>query len=189
MKLALYLALITTALSLASCGEDNGYVIDGTVYGGRNFEDQTIYLSPLSAANFREGADSAVIHDGRFRFQGDVEQDGIFVLRMRPMMKLFIGETFVVKEPGQIKVRLNQVSSVGGTPQNDSLQAWFDFKQHIDSLITDLKKQKKRLPAEQAYVIEEQRDSLRAVFEKRCRQAVSLNTNAFGDFVDKWYVR
>lgn len=189
MKIIIFLAAISMALSLPSCNEDSGYVIDGSVYGGRNFEDQTIYLSPLSAASLREGADSAVIHDGRFRFEGNVDEDGVYVLRMRPMMKLFIGEPFIIKEPGRIRVRLNQVSSVAGTPQNDSLQAWFAFKSHIDSVLTDLKKQRKRLPADKADAIEAQRDSVKAVFETRCRQAVSLNNNAFGEFVDKWYVR
>lgn len=189
MKLTIFLAAISVALALASCDEDNGYVIDGSVYGGRNFEDQTIYLTPLSATSLKEDADSAIIHDGRFRFEGKADADGVFVLRMRPMMKLFIGEPFVIKEPGRIRVRLNQVSSVGGTPQNDSLQAWFSFKSHVDSVLTDLKRQKKRASAQQADAIEAQRDSVRAVFERRCRQAVSLNNNAFGDFVDKWYVR
>lgn len=189
MKLTIFLVAISMALSLASCNDDRGFVIDGSVYGGRNFEDQTIYLTPLSATSLKEDADSAIIHDGRFRFDGNVDEDGVFVLRMRPMMKLFIGEPFVIKEPGRIRVRLNQVSSVGGTPQNDSLQAWFTFKSHTDSVLTDLKKQKKRASVEQAAAIEAQRDSVRAAFERRCRQAVALNNNAFGEFVDKWYVR
>lgn len=189
MKVTILLAAIAMALSFSSCESDNSYVIEGSVYGGRNFEDQTIYLTPLTAASIQEVSDSAVIHDGHFRFEGEVDEDGVYVLRMRPMMKLFIGEPFVVKEPGQIRVRLNQVSSVGGTPQNDSLQAWFMYKSHTDSLMTDLKKLKKRAPAEQAEAIEAQRDSVKAAFDIRCRQTVSLNNNAFGEFVDKWYVR
>lgn len=189
MKVAIFIAAISMALSLASCNDGSGYVIDGSVYGGRNFEDQTIYLAPLSASSYRENADSAVIHDGRFRFEGKADVDGIFVLRVRPMMKLFIGEPFLIKEPGQIKVRLNQISSVGGTPQNDSLQALLSYKLHIDSLLTDLKKQRKRLPADEVVALDAKRDSLKALFESRCRQAVSLNNNAYGEFVDKWYVR
>lgn len=189
MKVAILIGAIAMAMSFASCSEDDGYVIDGSVYGGRNFEDQTIYLAPLSASSYNADADSAVIHDGRFRFEGKADLDGIFVIRVRPMMKLFIGEPFIIKEPGQIKVRLNQMSTVAGTPQNDSLQALLTFKTHLDSLLTDLKKQRKRLPAEQYGEIDAKRDSLKAVFESRCRQTVSLNHNAYSEFVDKWFVR
>lgn len=189
MKNLKFFTAIFMAFSLAACQNDNGYVIDGSVYGGRNFEDQTIYLAPLAAASVQANSDSAVIHDGRFRFEGYAKEDGVYVLRMRPMMKLFIGEPFVIIEPGHIRVRLNQVSTVGGTPQNDSLQAWNDFKARNDSALTEIKRQIKRATPDEVSSLVVMQDSLKAVFEKKSRETVSVNSNAFGEFVDKWYVR
>lgn len=178
------------ALAIASCQEDNRYVIEGSVYGGRDFEDQTIYLSPLSAASVQENADSAIIHDGRFHFEGTAEQDGVYILRMRPMMRLFIGELYIIREPGRIRAKLSQVSTASGTPQNDSLQAWRDFKYVNDSLLTDIKRRLKKSSPEEMDVLHQQQDSIKAVFEKRCRETVAANPNtAYGDFIDKWYVR
>lgn len=97
MNKAALFAFVGLALAIVSCQDDNRYVIEGSVYGGRDFEDQTIYLSPLSAASVQENADSAIIHDGRFHFEGTVEQDGVYILRMRPMMRLFIGELYIVR--------------------------------------------------------------------------------------------
>lgn len=190
MKGTSLFTVIVAALSLfCSCEKDNSFVIDGTVYGGRNFEDQTIYLTPLSAACVHDCADSATIHDGHFRFEGIADQDGVYVIRLRPMMKLFIGEPFVIKEPGHIRVKLNQVSTVCGTPQNDSLQAWCNFKAQNDSLLTDIKKKIKRASPREFDSLIAQRDSIKNIFERRCRDVVSQNQNAFGEFVDKWYVR
>ncbi|MGN0010460.1 MAG: DUF4369 domain-containing protein [Marinilabiliaceae bacterium] len=189
MKIVVFFAAMVMVLGLSSCQQDKRFVIDGSVYGGRNFEDQTVYLTPLTATSVHEVSDSAVIHDGRFRFEGDAEHDGVYVLRMRPMMKLFIGEPFIIKEPGHITVRLSQVSSVSGTPQNDSLQAWCEFKAHVDSIMTETKRQQKRACPSDFDALAQKRDSVKAVFETRCRAIVNANNNAFGDFVDKWYVR
>ncbi len=190
MKKAALLAFIGLALAITSCNEDNRFVIEGSVCGGRDFEDQTIYLSPLSAASVQGNADSAVIHDGRFRFEGTAEQDGVYILRMRPMMRLFIGELYIIREPGRIRAKLNQVSTASGTPQNDSLQAWRDFKFVNDSLLTDIKRKLKKASPDEMAALHAQQDSIKAVFERRCRETVEANPNtAYGDFIDKWYVR
>ncbi len=179
------LVCLFAVCTLASCGKKQTYTIEGTLYGGKNFEDQIIYLVPFSGAT-SENIDSAVIHDSRFRFSGEAETDEVYILRMRPMMRLFIDELIIIREPGRIKTRLSQVSSAKGTPQNDSLQHWREFKMHIDSALTDVRKKMKRAQPEEYKDLRLQQDSIRAVFDRHNKQSITLNNNAFGDFLSKY---
>ena len=157
------------------------------MYGGKNFEDQMIYLVPFSGAT-TENIDSAVVHNSRFKFTGTVEHEGVYIIRMRPMMRLFINELIVIKEPGRIRTRLSSTSSAKGTPLNDSLQAWREYKQMIDDQMVDIRKQMKKATGEELARLKAQSDSLKSMFDRRNKQSITLNNNAFGEFLDK-YVR
>ena len=54
------------------------------------------------------------------------------VLRMRILLRLKFQELLVVTEPGVTSVRIDSISSASGTPQNDALQHWKDWKQKTD---------------------------------------------------------
>ncbi len=173
----------------ASCQEDKTYTIEGSIYGGRNFEDQTIYLVPFTGST-AGSVDSAVIHDSRFRFSGTAPKDEVYIVRMRPMMRLFIDEVILVREPGHIHVKLSDVSTASGTPLNDSLQNWRDFKQDLDSQLEDIKKKLRRATPDEALSLKAAQDSIKTLFDKRNRASAAINNNnAFGDFLDNWIIR
>ena len=178
-------SLVSIVLLAASCAKDDSYVIEGTLYGGKNFEDQIIYLVPFEGAT-PENIDSAVIHDGRFRFDGKAKEDGVYIIRMRPMMRLFIDELIVIKEPGRIHTMLSQHSSAKGTPQNDSLQSWREYKASVDSVMLDVRKQMKKATGEDLEALKRKQDTLKAQFDAHNRASISVNNNAFGEFLDKY---
>lgn len=183
------LLIVLGALFLASCHEDKSYTIEGSIYGGRNFEDQTIYLVPFKGSASGR-VDSAVIHDGRFRFSGTTSKDEVYTVRMRPMMRLFIDEVILVREPGHIHVKLSEVSAASGTPLNDSLQNWRNFKQDLDDQLEDIKKKLRRATPDEAQSLKTAQDSIKNLFDKRNRASAAINNNnAFGDFLDNWIIR
>ena len=131
-------SLLTLVLLCLLCGcstNEKHYIIDGAVYGGGKFEGETIYLVPFQNAS-SERIDSAVVHNGCFRFEGVADSSEIYILRMRPMMRLFIQELLVVREPGHIRTILNKISSASGTPLNDSFQVWKNYKVSTDSILS-----------------------------------------------------
>lgn len=176
------------ALCASSCQPDKTYVVEGSLYGGRNFEDQYIYLVPLRGG-YESRVDSAAVHDGRFRFDGVVVEPEVCLLRMRPMMRLFIQEATIIREPGHIKAVLSAQSKVGGTALNDSLQHWVDAKAHADSLLLVLKKQLKKAEGPDSADIAERQDSIRNDFSLFTLETLRRNsTNIFGEYLDL-YIR
>lgn len=180
---------ILFACALSSCEKDKTYSIEGSIYGGRNFEDQTIYLVPFSGGA-SGGVDSAKVHDGRFRFDGVAEKDEICIVRMRPMMRLFIDEVLLVREAGHVHVNLSENSSASGTPLNDSLQCWREYKRELDNQLEDIKKKLRRATPEEYAALTASQDSIKNLFDRRNRASAAVNTNnAFGDFLDNWIIR
>lgn len=177
------------SIILVACHDDRTFSIEGSIYGGRNFEDQTIYLVPFSGGN-SGSVDSATIHDSRFVFRGEAAQDEVCIIRMRPMMRLFVEEVILVREPGHIHVKLSETSSAMGTPLNDSLQAWRNYKQGLDVQLEDIKKRMRRATPSQLHALQESQDSIKALFDKHNRVSAALNNNnAFGYFLDNWIIR
>lgn len=179
--------ILLTVVAMSSCSDDNKYIIDGALYGGTSFEGETIYLVPFVNAT-EENVDSATIHNGRFRFEGSIEGNEVCILRMRPMMKLFIKELIFVKEPGHISTLLSKTSSAKGTPLNDSLQAWNQYKFGIDSISVSINKAMKRATDDEELLkqLQLKSDSLRLAFDKHNRQVVENNDNAFGRYIEKF---
>lgn len=182
------LAVLALAM-LTACQQDKSYVVEGSIYGGRNFEDQTIYLVPFSGSMAGK-VDSATIHDGRFRFDGSAPKSDICILRMRPMMRLFIEELIIVREPGRVRVKLSDVSSAAGTPLNDSLQSWREYKRALDEQMAELKKKMRKASPSELRELNAEQDSLKRLFDIHNRAAVAVNdNNAFGEFLESWIVR
>lgn len=179
--------IFLSMLTLAACSDDNNYVIEGALYGGTSFEGETIYLVPFVNAT-EEDVDSATIHNGRFRFEGSIDGNEMCILRMRPMMKLFIKELIFVKEPGHISTLLSKTSYAKGTPLNDSLQAWNQYKLGIDSVSIAINKAVKRAADDEELLkkLQLKSDSLRLAFDKHNRQVVENNDNAFGRYIEKF---
>ena len=127
-------ALVAATILLCGCqgskeeaaapGADE-FVIEGTLPAGR-YEGACIYLVPMLGPHPRPVDSTFVARDGSFRFAGNVEH--VAVLRLALRWRYGIQDLLVVTEPGVIRATMDSISWGGGTPQNDSLQAW---KEHL----------------------------------------------------------
>ncbi|MDO4165675.1 MAG: AhpC/TSA family protein [Bacteroides sp.] len=114
---SLMMAVCTAvAVSLSSCADKpKGYVIEGSVVGT---ESGTIYLKKYEDRAFTD-ADSAVITDGKFRFEGVTPEDLAYGLTTvkdsrSPLMFFLANEHINV----QIDESANAIT-VSGSPVND----------------------------------------------------------------------
>ncbi len=184
MRKTIFLILTLIAV-LPSCTQKKTYSIDGAVYAGGNFEGEMVYLVPF----FNEEnlpSDSAVIQNGRFHFDGEIDEAQVYVLRFRPMMELFLDKLVVIKEPGKIWTVLNRPSTAKGTALNDSLQQWREVHAQINQKLSKLNKQLKHAEAEEYDAIATEIDSIKHDFERYNRGVIERNDNAFGSFVDRF---
>lgn len=120
---------------LASCSQEKGYVIYGTV-SNPDLEGAQVFLVPLENA-VKETIDSVTIHNQVFEFRGTEEK--MAEIRIEMYKRYGNENLLVVTEPGETFVTIGQISSGRGTPQNDTLQVWKNItKQHyqqVSSLI------------------------------------------------------
>lgn len=100
------------------------FVIEGTLPANR-YDSACLYLVPMRGPHPRP-VDSVFINsDGKFRFEGNVEQMAVLRLSMR--QRYDVQDLLVCTEPGLTRVVLDSVSScINGTPQNQILQQWKD---------------------------------------------------------------
>lgn len=124
---------MTAALMLgASCGNnpeptqvpadlgEGAFVIEGQM-PAEKFDSACLYLVPMLGPHPRPVDSVFVGKDGKFRFEGNVEQ--MAVLRLDYHWRVRVQDLLVVTEPGVTHVMLDSISSGYGTPQNDSLQS------------------------------------------------------------------
>jgi len=121
-----WLVLFTVCL-LVACSPSQMGVIEGTL-PDLSYDGEQLYLVPLQGAT-SENVDSVQIENGLFRFEKVVDEPQIFILRLRPLLRLKVQELLVVVEPGATAIAtLGAPSSGGGTALNDSLQQWKENK-------------------------------------------------------------
>ena len=181
-KVLLYFLSYIILTGCAGSGKDQ-YTIVGSVTI-HDYENEWVYLIPLKGAT-AETVDSIKVKKGKFRFEGEVENPEIRILRMRPIMKFKLQELLVVVERGTLNVNLDSVSYAHGTPQNDILQQWKEEKMKSDSMILSLSKQKKieSAPAE-LDSIENEQEQIRALFNDYNYNLVkATGFNTVGTFI------
>lgn len=122
----LYAFLFLTCLTCCK-SENKKYTIEGTVPSTK-YDGEWIYLVPAEKTSSSH-ADSVKITNASFTFEGNKEQ--MSIIRTRPLLRLKLQELLLVTEPGTVKVIVDSVSSVHGTPQNDALQSWKVEKEKI----------------------------------------------------------
>lgn len=104
------------ALLLVACGNPTKYTITGTAPA----ECEGKYVFMLRHGNFRYGernsnCDSALVENGKFRFEGNIVGDSIrFLSNSNKVID-------VILEPGNITCDLSVDGSQGGTPLNEAL--------------------------------------------------------------------
>ena len=172
--------------AFVSCGEDKSYIIDGIVYGGVNFEGQQVKLCPLQGAT-AENTDSTTIHNGKFRFEGVVDRDELCIIHVPPMLRVFImREPIFIREPGHIRITLGERNVIKGTPLNDSLQVWYDYRLELDSIQKSIHQQMKHVDALGQVKFLDEIEKLKSERENRIRETSLRNNNLFGDYIDKF---
>ena len=121
------MALVVIIL-IDSCKTDTTCRIHGTV-GIEHLNGKRIFLVPLFGPQTAEYVDSVVIKDGKFEFTTDSAK--MFKILVDYHFRNGVQTLLVVGEPGDIQVTIDSISSAGGAPQNDSLQAWKELtEQH-----------------------------------------------------------
>ena len=102
------------------------------------------------------------------------------------MLRINLQELLVVKEPGEIAVKIGSKSSAGGTALNDSIQQWKEKKAVADFLYEDLSHQYKMANEADQSVIKQKEDSLSVRIVKFHYNFVLHNlNNVVGKFVKK----
>jgi len=136
-KHLLLLPLLT--LLFYSCADHRTYEIKGTL-PHEKYDGEYVFLLPLDGVMPRI-IDSVRIENKSFVFTGKADSAQVKIIRLRPQLRLEIQELLVVQEPGEkIWVKLDSLSSSGGTRQNDSLQAWKEIKMKADHTMYILRK-------------------------------------------------
>lgn len=117
------------------------FVIEGTL-PPNHYDSACLYLVPMQGPHPRP-VDSVFINaDGKFRFDGNVEQMAVLRLTMR--QRYGVQELLVCTEPGLTQVVLDTVSScIEGTPQNLLLQQWKDRMSQFNQDALSLRSLKK----------------------------------------------
>lgn len=100
------------------------FVIEGTLPANR-YDSACLYLVPMQGPHPRPVDSVFVNADGKFRFEGNVEQ--MAVLRLSMHQRYGTQDLLVCTEPGLTRVVLDSISYCAeGTPQNIALQQWKD---------------------------------------------------------------
>ena len=114
------IVILLSIIAFASCNNAPKCVIEGTV-GDSNLNGKRIFLVPLYHEDSL-GVDSVVIENNKFRFERS--QEFLADIRMDFHYRQHTENLLVITEPGNVQVVIDTISHGGGTPQNDSLQAW-----------------------------------------------------------------
>lgn len=112
--------LATTALVLGSCAPEKGYRIEGEAFAG--LEGKTVYLQVQDQERKFVSIDSALVTNGAFGLKGSQDSAVIAMLAFPELQDRSVRPVNVVLQDGKIRVKIDTVSSVAGTPLNDSLQ-------------------------------------------------------------------
>lgn len=139
-----FFLLAASAIILASCNSNKpGYTIKGTV-ANPALDGKYVYLCNLNSAN-SSPMDSVLVKNGKFTFKGTQETPLLTLIQFNKKDLFPTGKdlrdygpgenqmfsTLLVLENAPLTVKLDTVSNISGTPENNSLQ---NFVNGIDDL-------------------------------------------------------
>ncbi|MDP3914100.1 MAG: DUF4369 domain-containing protein [Bacteroidota bacterium] len=169
---------------LTGCQTDGQFRIQGQL-PDKTYDGEVIYLVPLENA-VKEKVDSAFIVNGMFQIKGVANSAEIYIIRPKPALRLKLQELLVVKEPGELTVRIGPNSMVRGTALNDSLQYWKEKKLMADHLHEELKQKFSSADSSEQTVIKQTADSLNLrIVDFHYNFARNNQDNVVGKFVAK----
>ncbi len=172
------------AFLLGSCADQRIYEIKGTL-PDEKYDGEYVFLLPLDGVMPRI-IDSVQVENKTFVFTGKADSAQVKIIRLRPQLRLEIQELLVVQEPGEkIWVRLDSLSSSGGTLQNERLQAWKDAKMKADQTMYILRQMHtSNVDDSIGSVILEQWEKVQKEFSEYNRRFIEENAGtAVGRFV------
>ena len=171
-------------LFLISCQSRNNFTIVGQL-PGKTYDGELIYLVPMENAS-KERVDSSFIKNGSFQFEGYAKIPEIYVIRAKPVLRYNLEELLVVREAGQMNVKLDKRSSVQGTALNDSLQYWKEQKMKFDLVDADLIKQYRNASDSVKQNLKQRADLLKIdAINFHFNFVLNNKENAVGQFVQK----
>ena len=186
--------LFTLILLLGGCQQNDGKCyIEGTV-NGEKYEGKRIFVVPLNGPTTAEYVDSMEIKDGKFHFVKDFTKDTIqmYKILLDYHYRMGLQPLLIVGEPGHLRVTIDSISSAGGTPQNDSLQAW---KEVTEKYIQDYATYNRTVSMlrendmmEQAAKIQQESREVQLTYKRYTRRlAENMKEGALHDFLKNLY--
>lgn len=168
--------LITSVLLLfmVSCNKPT-FEIKGQLPDSK-YDGEWVFLVPMEKHTVKD-VDSVLIKNNSFVFKGNIER--VAVIRMRMALRLRFQELLVVTEPGQINVQLDSISSAMGTPQNNALQKWKDYRQETSSKLMLERKERNIKPYETFCDDKIKRES----YEFNYKLLKEMGNNTLGNFL------
>ena len=133
MKRILFIAL--SLILLVSCGKDS-YKIKGSVEG---LEDGAVIMLNVIEFNSLTELDSTVVKGGKFSFKGETDTAQVAVITFNIDGRMGGAEFFL--ERGTIDIMIdaeNGEQRLGGTPNNDAFQKFFDDTQSLNDEADEL---------------------------------------------------
>ncbi len=128
--------VVILLLFLGSCQSGENFSILGNL-PDKTYNGEIIYIVPLDNP-IKSYVDSTIVTNEVIAFESIVTKPEICVIRAKPVLRYNLEELLIVREPGNLTVKLDKRSSVRGTPLNDSLQYWKDRKMRYDFVNAEL---------------------------------------------------
>jgi thiol-disulfide isomerase/thioredoxin len=126
---------VSAILMLASCTEKDEFTIRGELIGADSVSNGKIVYLKVLDENWKDMSiiDSATIANGAFEFKG-LAKEGPTIHFIEPAEPIGKAKrpVLLIVEPGQIEVVLDSISTVRGTPSNNSYQALNDKLNALD---------------------------------------------------------
>ena len=182
--------MVFAAIALSdSCQKDTTCRIHGMV-GMEQLNGKRIFLVPLYGPKTAEYVDSVEVKDGRFEFTTDSAK--MFKILLDYHYRFGVQQLLVVGEPGDIRVKIDSISSASGAPQNDTLQAWKEMtEQHnreYGMANRTIMMLKQKGDTAQAAQLREQARALHVAYKKRTREmAANMKGTTLGDFLENLF--
>lgn len=177
--------LVVFILFLCSCQSRNNFFISGSV-PDQTYNGEIIYIVPIDKP-VKGFVDSMIVKNGALEFKGAVSKAEICVIRAKPVLRYNLEELLIIREPGNLTVKLDKSSSVHGTALNDSLQYWKERKMRYDFVNAELiKRFRESKDDTERELLKAKQDSLMALSNKFHFNFVLRNKdNIVGQFAQK----
>ena len=193
-KILLCFMAVAAVTMFYSCKHNDGKCyIEGTVVG-EQYEGKRIFVVPINGPKTAEYVDSMEITNGKFHFTKDYTKDTMqmYQILLDYHYRMGVQPLLIVGEPGHLQVTIDSISSAGGTPQNDSLQAW---KEVTEKYIQDYATYNRTVSMlrendmmEQAAKIQQESREVQLTYKRYTRRlAENMKEGALHDFLKNLY--